>query len=130
MPTQQGGVERLHQWEAKNDVEFAVAVAEGSDPAAIRSSRDAPRTCGRQSQMRSLLPVGASTACSHRQHSTHPEGRVRAAEAAMKIINSSPNALLRDQYAGLVADRCSISPEKLRPTRSVAEPAPKASGPS
>ena len=125
----EGGVERLHQWEAKNDVEFAIVkLPEGSDPADLVEQGRSEELRDAVANAQPLLGWRVDRLLTSADLTT-PEGRVRAAEAAMKIINSSPNVLLRDQYAALVADRCSISPEKLRPTRSVAKPAAKASGP-
>src|SRR6185503_18392747 len=43
-----------------------------------------------------------------------PEGRARAAEAAMAVISEHPSDLVRDQYLMEVASRCRIEPDQLR----------------
>ena len=43
-----------------------------------------------------------------------PEGRARAAEAALAAIAEHPSELVRDQYLMEVADRCRIDPDRLR----------------
>ena len=47
----------------------------------------------------------------------NPEGRARAAEAAMALISEHPDTLVRDQYLMQVSDRCRLSPEQLRGLR-------------
>jgi len=43
-----------------------------------------------------------------------PEGRAKAAEAALAVIAEHPSELVRDQYVMQVADRCRLDPEQLR----------------
>jgi DNA primase len=43
-----------------------------------------------------------------------PEGRSRAAEAALAVIREHPNEFVRDQYVMEVADRCRFDPDQLR----------------
>jgi DNA primase len=43
-----------------------------------------------------------------------PEGRARAAEAALEVIAEHPSDLVRDQYVMDVAGRCQIDPDRLR----------------
>ena len=59
-----------------------------------------------------------------------PEGRARAAEAAVGIVAEHPNELVRDQYLVQIADRCRIDADRLRefldPTRKQRRPPPAA----
>ncbi|MGH9177000.1 MAG: hypothetical protein ACRD0N_00395, partial [Acidimicrobiales bacterium] len=43
-----------------------------------------------------------------------PEGRARAAEAALAVVAEHPSELVRDQYLMQVADRCRVDPDRLR----------------
>ncbi len=45
---------------------------------------------------------------------TNPEGRARAASAALNAVGEHPDPLVRDQYLMEVADVCRIDPERLR----------------
>src|SRR4029077_5198773 len=45
---------------------------------------------------------------------TTPEGRTRAAAAALEGIREHPNELVRDQYVMQVAARCQQDPDRLR----------------
>jgi DNA primase len=43
-----------------------------------------------------------------------PEGRARAAEAAVAVVAEHPNEHVRDQYLGRVADVCRVDRDRLR----------------
>ena len=63
-----------------------------------------------------LSPTSASswTGCLAEPICATPEGRARAATDAVALVIEHPNALIRDQYLMLVADRCRLEPDRLR----------------
>jgi DNA primase len=59
-----------------------------------------------------------------------PEGRARAAEAALAVIAEHPSDLVRDQYLMEVASRTQIDPERLRADATRRRHAPAGRGPT
>ncbi len=109
----QAAAARLYQWEKRHELELAVAeLPAGSDPGELAQSD----------------PAALATAVEHAQpflgfrveqafgaHDLRtPEGRSRAAEAALLAIAEHPNELVRDQYLVGVADRTRLDPRRLR----------------
>jgi DNA primase len=109
----QAAAERVYEWERKHEVEVAVAaLPPGSDPADLaRSDPDALRRALTDAQpflgFRVDRILGAANL-------TTPEGRGRAAEAALAAIGEHPSEFVRDQYVMTVADRCRLDPDRLR----------------
>ncbi|HEY5154025.1 MAG TPA: DNA primase [Acidimicrobiales bacterium] len=109
----QNAAARFYEWERAYDIDVAVAaLPAGVDPADLARSdpealvaavTDATPFLG----FRLNRVLDAASLVS-------PEGRARAAEAAMVVINEHPSDLVRDQYLMEVASRCRIDPEKLR----------------
>jgi DNA primase len=99
--------ERFYEWERRYDVSVSVArLPAGRDPgelasidaAALRSSVDDPLPFLRFRVQRVLAGRPPTT----------PEGRARAAEAALAVVNEHPNVIVRREYAGEIAARLSL----------------------
>jgi DNA primase len=126
----QAAAQRLYAWEQKEQVDFAVAgFPVGTDPGDLaRTDPDALRRAVEEARpflaFRIERELGAADLRS-------PEGRARAAAAAMSAIAEHPNELVRDQYVREVADRCQVDPDKLRalgartPAAPSSRPAPR-----
>lgn len=109
----QHAAERFYAWERKLDIDVAVAaLPAGVDPAELaRSDPDALRKSVEQAvpflgfRVERVLD-GANLAS--------PEGRAKAAEAALEVIREHPSDFVRDQYLMEVAGRCRVDPDQLR----------------
>ncbi|MGZ4681794.1 MAG: DNA primase [Acidimicrobiales bacterium] len=109
----QNAAARFYEWERKYDLDVSVAALppgvdpgdlSRSDPAAlVESVEHATPFLG----FRLNRVLDAASLVS-------PEGRARAAEAAMAVISEHPSDLVRDQYLMEVASRCRIEPDQLR----------------
>ena len=109
----QSAAERFYDWERRYEVDlFVAALPPGSDPGDL-ARQDPARLTGAVTDAMPFLRfrvervLGAADLRS-------PEGRARAAEAAMAAIREHPSDLVRDQYVMEVADRCRIDAERLR----------------
>jgi DNA primase len=109
----QGATERVYGWEAKHQVEFAVAdLPPGVDPGELART-DPDRLAAAVAnaipmlgfRVRRALDAGATSS---------PEGRARTAEAALAVVRQHPSDLVRDQYLMQIADRCRIDVDQLR----------------
>jgi DNA primase len=109
----QAAAERFYEWEQRFDVDIRVAaLPAGADPADLaRSDPDALKRA--INEARPYLAFRLERLLG-RADLSGPEGRVRAATAAVELIASHPNALVRDQYLMEVADRCRVPPAQLR----------------
>jgi DNA primase len=109
----QAATERFHEWERQFDMDIFVArLPPGADPGDVaRSDPDALRRA-----VEEALPfLGFRVArVLDGADLTRPEGRARAAEAALEVVSEHPNQLVRDQYLMVVAERCRIEPGELR----------------
>ena len=109
----QAAAERFYEWERRYEVDVAVAaLPPGSDPGDLaRKDPDVLRAAvdGAQPFLRFRLErvLGAANLRA-------PEGRARAAEAALAVIREHPSELVRDQYLMEVADRCRMDADRLR----------------
>ena len=109
----QNAAARFYEWERKYDLDVAVAaLPAGVDPGDLSRS-DPTALVASVEQATPFLGfrlnrvLEAATLVS-------PEGRARAAEAAMAVIAEHPSDLVRDQYLMEVASRCRIEPDQLR----------------
>ena len=109
----QAAAERFHEWERQFEMDIAVAAlppgadpgdVARQDPAALRAAVEGALPFMGFRVERVLAAADLSS----------PEGRVRAAEAALEVLADHPNQLVRDQYLMVVADRCRIEPDQLR----------------
>jgi DNA primase len=110
----QSAAASVYQWEKLHEVDVAVArLPRGSDPAELAQSnpqalRDAIAGAVPFLQFRLERVLDAANLAS-------PEGRARAAEAALRVLAEHPSDLVRDQYLLTVADRLRIDIASLRP---------------
>lgn len=109
----QHAAERFYQWEKAHDVDVAVAaLPSGVDPADLaRTDPDALRRAVEGAVP--FLKFRVDRVLDRADLRT-PEGRARAAEAALAVIAEHPSDLVRDQYLMEVASRCRIEPDRLR----------------
>ncbi len=109
----QAAAERFYEWERRYDVDIAVAaMPPGQDPADL-ARRDGDALREAIGSARPYLAFRLERVLA-RADLRSPEGRARAAAAAMQVVAEHPNALVRDQYLMQVADRCRIDPDRLR----------------
>ena len=109
----QAAAERFYEWEQRYEVDIAVAaLPAGADPADV--ARDDPAALRKAvEEARPFLSFRVERVLDGADLRS-PEGRARAAQAAMTAIAEHPNPLVRDQYVMQVADRCRLDPERLR----------------
>jgi len=109
----QAAAERLYEWEKRYEVDIAVAdLPPGSDPADL--ARNEPeRLRAAVENARPFLAFRIDRALSGASL-TAPEGRARAAEAALGMIREHPDEFVRDQYVMEVSARTRIEPDRLR----------------
>lgn len=109
----QAAAERVYEWEQRHDVAVSVlSLPPGadpdelsrSDPAALREAVGAAKPF---LGFRVDRVLGAADL-------SGPEGRARAAEAALAVVREHPNELVRDQYLMQIADTCRVNPATLR----------------
>ncbi len=109
----QSATVRVYEWERRHDVDLRVATLPGgadpadlarSDPAALKEAVSAAVP---------FLQFRVDRVLSERDMST-PEGRAKAAEAALAVIAAHPDPLVRDQYVMRVADATRLEPALLR----------------
>ena len=109
----QAAAERFYEWERRYDVDVAVlALPPGSDPGDV--ARQDPVALARAvTDAKPFLAFRLDRVLAAANLRT-PEGRARAAEAAMAVIGEHPSELVRDQYLMQVADRCRLEADQLR----------------
>ena len=99
---------------SKYELDVSVArLPDGNDPADLaRTDPDALR--GAVDQRGAVPRLPGRPRARRWPRSSTPEGRARAAEAALEVIREHPNDLVRDQYVMQVAARCQQDPDRLR----------------
>jgi DNA primase len=109
----QAAADKFYEWERKFEVDISVAaLPAGQDPADL-ARRDPDGLRSAVEQARPYLAFRLERALA-RADLRSPEGRARAAAAAMAVIVEHPNDMVRDQYLMEVADRCRVDPARLR----------------
>ncbi|HZU71885.1 MAG TPA: DNA primase [Acidimicrobiales bacterium] len=104
---------RFHEWETRYEIDIAVAaLPKGQDPADV-ARRDPEALKKAVEEALPFLGFRVDRVL-EKADLAHPEGRARAAQAALAVIAEHPNQLVRDQYIMVVADRCRIDPARLR----------------
>jgi DNA primase len=109
----QNAAARFYEWERKYDLDVSVAaLPPGVDPGDLSRSDPAALVAAVEHAtpflgFRLNRVLDAASLVS-------PEGRARAAEAAMAVIAEHPSDLVRDQYLMEVASRCRIESDQLR----------------
>lgn len=109
----QAAADRFYEWESRYELDIVVApFAPGTDPGELaRTDPDSLRDAVAKAQP--FLAFRLERILSRADMRT-PEGRARAAEAALGVVREHPSELVRDQYVMQVADRCHIEPDRLR----------------
>ena len=122
----QAAAERVYAWEEEFGLQFAVAaLPEGADPGDLAGS--APDVLQRAiADARPFLEFRVDRVLARGDLSS-AEGRARTATEAMALVAEHPDALVRDQYAMDIADRCQVGIDELR-RRGVAAAAQVRSG--
>jgi DNA primase len=104
---------RLYEWERRHEVELRVAaLPTGSDPAELAKTDPAALRAAIEGAQ-PFLGFRIERALSRADLSS-PEGRARAAKAALEAVAEHPNSLVRDQYLLAVADRTHHEVDQLR----------------
>ena len=105
--------ERIYQWESRYNLDVRVAdLPEGDDPDDL-ARRDPEDLRERVAEARPFLAYRIDRRLAEGNMNT-TEGRVRAADAALAVIDEHPSTIVRDQYLMEVADRCRLPPDRLR----------------
>ncbi|MFP5327127.1 MAG: DNA primase [Acidimicrobiia bacterium] len=124
----QAAADRFYAWERKYEIDIAVAaLPRGKDPADV--ARNDPAALQKAvAGARSFLAFRIDRALDASDLRS-PEGRARAAEAALEEIRAHPSDIVRREYAGHVAMRCSLPVDQLvalaeKPGKVVVRPAP------
>jgi DNA primase len=129
----QAAAGRFYEWERRHEIDVAVAdLPAGADPGELsRSDPDALRAAVEGAKP--FLQFRVERVLSAADLST-PEGRAKAADAALSAVAEHPDDLVRDQYVMQVAERCRLEPTSLRDRlerlrrEGPKEPAPKRGG--
>lgn len=109
----QSAAARFYEWERKLELDVAVAaLPDGADPGELAVSdpgalRKAVAEAVPFLGFRVRRVLDAANLAS-------PEGRARAAERALLVIQEHPSELVRDQYVMEVAARCRFDADRLR----------------
>ena len=109
----QSAAGRFYEWERQHEIDVAVAaLPPGSDPADLaRSDPDALRAA--VAEAKPFLRFRVERILDAADLAT-PEGRAKAADAALAAVAEHPDDLVRDQYLMQVAERCRLEPLLLR----------------
>jgi DNA primase len=109
----QSAADRIYDAEKRHGFEVAVAsFPAGTDPGDL-AQRDKSALADSITKAIPYLAFRVERALAA-EDLRIPEGRARAAEAALEAIVEHPNAIVRDQYILEVADRTRIPPDQLR----------------
>ncbi len=121
--------DKFYEWERQYQIEVKVAaLPDGADPGELAQQPDGPSLL--QAAIANAVPFLAyriDRVLAIESLDT-PEGRARAAEAAIAVVAEHPNELLRDQYVMEVASRTRTEPHRLRQMLQrlpVGRPAPR-----
>lgn len=109
----QNAAERLYAWEEKYEIEIhVIAMPPGSDPDEL--SRSAPEALVEAVRTaKPFLAFRVARVLDAADTST-PEGRARAAGAAIEVVREHPSPFMRDQYVMEVAGFCRVDEQQLR----------------
>ncbi|HXR54223.1 MAG TPA: DNA primase [Acidimicrobiales bacterium] len=104
---------RVYEWERRHEVDVVVAtLPAGTDPGEL-AMRDPKALAEAVAGSRPFLQFRLDRVLQGADLST-PEGRAKAADAAIAVIAEHPDDLVRDQYAMTVSDWCRLEPEAVR----------------
>lgn len=107
--------ERIYEWESRHGLDVHVAeLPPGADPDDL--ARSAPEDLrGLVSGAKPFLEYRIDRVLERGSMDTS-ESRVRAASAALTVVDEHPSEAVKDQYLMVVADRCRLSSVSLRAT--------------
>jgi DNA primase len=109
----QSAAARFYEWEKAFEIDVAVAkLPAGVDPADLARTDPAALVAAVEGAT-PFLGFRLDRVLDSASLST-PEGRARAAEAALAVIGEHPSPFVREQYLMVVASRCRIPVEQLR----------------
>ncbi len=109
----QSAAERFYEWEQAYEIDVAVAaLPEGVDPAEL-ARNDPAGLVAAVTNAKPFLGFRVDRVLDRGDLRT-PEGRARAAETAVELVQAHPSGLVRDQYLMAIADRCRVDVEQLR----------------
>jgi DNA primase len=109
----QAAAERFYAWERDLDLSLHVlALPRGADPADL-ARRDPAALARALKDAKSFLDFRVQRALDAGDL-RGPEGRAKAAEAALEMIAEHPNPLVQEQYVGIIAGRVDIPAEHLK----------------
>lgn len=123
----EAAAERFYEWEAKYELELAVAALDagrdpadvfGDDPGLLLKALDEARPFLQFRLDRLLDRADLSTA----------EGRARAANGTVELVAQHPDLLVRDQYAVQLSERLDLDLDRVRQTIERARRAGRAGG--
>ncbi len=104
---------RVYEWERRHEVDVAVvALPPGTDPGEL-AARDPAALAEAVRSSRPFLQFRLDRVLQAADLAT-PEGRAKAADAAIGVVAEHPDDLVRDQYAMTVSDWCRLDPEIVR----------------
>lgn len=110
----QSAAASVYQWERTHEVDVAVArLPNGVDPGEL-AQRDPDALRAAVAEAVPYLQFRLDRVLEQGDLSS-PEGRARAASAAVRVVAEHPTDLVRDQYLRTVADRCRVDVDHLRP---------------
>ena len=105
--------ERFYEWERRYEIDIAVAdLPAGTDPGEL-AQKDPEALRAAIADARPFLAFRLERALAAADLRS-PEGRARAAQAAMAVVREHPSDLVRDQYLMEVAGRTRVDPDRLR----------------
>ena len=108
----QAAAERFYDWERELDLSLHVlSLPKGADPADL-ARRDPAALRDALTNARSFLDFRVQRALDASDLRS-PEGRAKAAEAALAMVAEHPNELTKNQYIGIIAGRVEIPTEQL-----------------
>jgi DNA primase len=109
----QAAAGRFYEWEHRLEIDVAVAdLPPGSDPGEM--ARSDPEGLRRAvEKAKPFLRFRVERILEAAQLDA-PEGRAKAADAALTAVAEHPDDLVRDQYLMEVAERCRLEPPQLR----------------
>jgi len=109
----QSAASRFYEWERRHEVDVVVAdLPPGSDPGELART-DPDRLRAAIGGAKPFLGFRVDRVLAGADLTT-PEGRAKAAEAALAMVAEHPVDLVRDQYVMAVSGRCHLPPESLR----------------
>ena len=109
----QNAAEKVYAWEERHEIEIHVlGLPKGADPDEM--SRTDPEGLAKAvAEAKPFLAFRVSRVLDAANVST-PEGRARAAAAAIEVVREHPSTFMRDQYVMEIADVCRVDPQQLR----------------